>query len=108
MSLVLGGLAFFISMVALWLAADVQRSTTKKNTLLLQSQVNPLRDAVKSDRIENEKLRKQVTKDRDIIESLDQKVKFLEDKLILIEGDLKTIKQSPPATGQASATGTNG
>jgi septal ring factor EnvC (AmiA/AmiB activator) len=110
MTLLLGGLALVVSLVAVWLAADVQRSISNKNTDLLKSQINPIKEAIKSDRIENEKLRKEVDKSRDIIESLDEKVKYLEDTINLIEADMKVLKQPvrAKAQGKAVATGTNG
>ena len=110
MTLLLGGLAFFVSLAAVWLAADVQRSVSNKSADLLKSQINPLKEAIKSDRFENEKLRKEAYKNRDIIESLDEKVKYLEDKIKLIETDMKVLKQPVrvKAQGKAAATGTNG
>ena len=78
MTMVLGILALFISLVALWLAADIQQSTTVKNALMIKGQITPLEKSLNSDRAENETLRKQVHKDRDIIVALNEEVKGLE------------------------------
>ncbi len=110
MSLVLGGLAFVVSLAALWLAADTQRAISNKNADLIKAQINPLKDAIKSDRVENERLRKEGLKNRDIIDSLDEKVKYLEDSITALQIDLKELKQPVRAKAGAktSATGTNG
>jgi GTP cyclohydrolase FolE2 len=67
-----------------------------------------------TDRKENNNLRKQVETDRDIIKSLDEKVKFLEDTVRSIDMDLKAVQhqsrtRAPPVKpSSGNATGTTG
>lgn len=107
MVVLFAGLAIFVSLAALWLASDVQRSVSNKNAELIKSQINPLNEAVKTDRTENGKLRQEVQKNRSIIESLDDKVNFLEDTIQIMQSDLnalkvpakESVKRKPGVTG---------
>tara|TARA_B100000315_G_C14560171_1_gene580111 strand:+ start:614 stop:937 length:324 start_codon:yes stop_codon:yes gene_type:complete len=107
MAFVLGGLALFVSLAALWLSADSQRKVSSKNNEMLQGYIKPLKEALEADRKENENLRKQVQTDRDMIETLSEKVKFLEDIVKAAKPAPKTAAATSP-TEKNQANGTNG
>jgi len=107
MEFLLGGLALFVSLGALMLAADAQRKVSNKNTEMLQSYIKPLKDALVADRKENDQLRKQVTTDREMIDALNEKMKVLEDTLKSLASATKPARAAKPAA-QSQANGTNG